>query len=302
MKLVSLLEDDMQDQNPEETPEIQAYNRIIELVNKLKDEFGFYAKNFSLPEGTLTIRLWTKLDPGQHLSETYGDLSLGINFMPNMDNPHIPSDIVRRPIDLFIKTIKELEPRVMEDDDLYTHVRELNKLEIRISDFYIRFGRALYNINELIPRADYNTKIRGFSEPLGKLLRNPSATDQLMFATGELPQFDPHFKSIHDNVIKRTALIVKAHHKGKWKGHTYDIGLIDNTNNTILLLDDHKEPIVNDGVIRPLLVPHLSMGSPVIDGKFRWSNPTEFPLTDDELTEFRKHMDRVFAKFNIKYS
>lgn len=301
MKLVSLLEDDMQDQNPEETPEIQTYNRILEMVNKIKEDFGFYAKDFSFPEGTLTIRLWTKLEPGQHLSDTYGDLSLGVNFMPNMDNPHIPSDIVRRPIDLFIKTIKDNLPEVLENPDLYPR-EALNKLEVKIADFYIRFGRALYNMNELIPRTEYNTKIRGFSEGLGDMLYDPSITEQFMFQENQLPQFDPHFKSIHDNIIKRTALIVKAHHKGKWKGHTYDIGLIDNTNNTILLLDDHKEPIVNDGVIRPLLIPHLSMGSPVIDGKFRWSNPTEFPLTDDELTEFRQHMDKVFAKFNIKYS
>lgn len=301
MKLVSLLEDDTQDLNPEETPEIQTYNRIIEMINKLKEDFGFYTKDFIYPEGKFEMRMWTKLEPGQHLSDTYGDISLGMYFMPYMDDPSLPSDIVRRPLDLFIKTIKDKLPEVMENPDLYPR-EALNKVEIKIADFYIRFGRALYNFNELIPRTEYNTKVRGFSEHLGDMLYDPSITEQCMFQENQLPQFDPHFKSIHDNVIKRTALIVKSLRKGKWNGHTYDIGLIDNVHNTILLLDDHKEPIVNDGVIRPLLIPHLSMSSPIIDGKSRWANADEFPLTDDELTEFRKHMDKVFAKFKIKYS
>jgi hypothetical protein len=300
MKLVSLIEDDTQDLNPEQTPEIQTYNRIIELVDKLKDEFGFYTKQLDYPDGKFEMRMWTKLDPGQHLADSYGTLSLNIYFLPNIDNPTLPTDLIRRPMDVFIKTIKELEPKVMEDDDLYTLVRELNKLEIKISDLYLKFGRALYNFNELIPRADFNTKVRGFSEPLGKLLRNPGATDQLMFATGELPTFDPHFKNVHDKLIKKTSTIVKAYQKGKWKGHTYDIGLIDGKINSILLLDNNKGPIVKDGVIQVSLTPHLSMHSPIIDGKNRYYKD-EYPLSDDELTEFNKYMDKVFAKYGIKY-
>ena len=299
MKLVSLIEDDTQDQNPEQTPEIQTYNRIIELVNKLKEEFGFFARQLNFPDGNFELRMWTKLDPGQHLADSYGTLSLSLYFIPNMDNPILPNDLIRRPLDLFIKTLKDMEPKVMEDPDLYPR-EALNKITINITDFYIRFGRALYNANELIPRADYNTKVRGFAESFGELLYNPSITEQCMFADGELPTFDPHFKNIHDNLIKKTSTIVKAYHKGKWKGHTYDIGLINNVN-TILLLDNLREPIVKDGVIQVSLTPHLSMSSPIIDGYSKWSNKDEYPLTDDELTEFNKHMDKVFAKFGIKY-
>lgn len=301
MKLVSLIEDDTQDQNPEQTPEVQTYNRIIELVNKLKEEFGFFSKQLIYPDGKFELKMWTKLEPGQHLADSYGSLSLGIYFLPNMDNPTLPSDIIRRPMDIFIKTLKEIEPKVMEEPDLYPR-EALNKIEIKISDFYMRFGRALYNFNELIPRADYNTKVRGFSEPFGEMLYNPSITEPLMFPEGELPTFDPHFKDVHDNLLKKTATIVKAYRKGKWNGHTYDIGVIDNAHNTILLLDNLKEPVVKDGVIQVSLTPHLSMSSPIIDGYSRWKDKDEYPLTDSEMTEFNKHMNKVFAKFGIMYA
>lgn len=301
MKLISLIEDDTQDQNPEQTPEVQTYNRIIELVNKLKEEFGFFSKRLDYPDGKFELRMWTKLEPGQHLADSYGSLSLGIYFLPNMDNPTLPSDIIRRPMDIFIKTLKEIEPKVMEEPDLYPR-EALNKIEIKISDFYVRFGRALYNFNELIPRADYNTKVRGFSEPFGEMLYNPSITEPLMFPEGALPAFDPHFKDVHDNLLKKTATIVKAYRKGKWNGHTYDIGVIDNAHNTILLLDNLKEPVVKDGVIQVSLTPHLSMHSPIIDGYSRWKDKDEYPLTDSEMTEFNKYMNKVFAKFGIMYA
>lgn len=295
MKLVSLIEEDGQDQD-----EIDAYNRIVDMLQGLKDEAGFFAKILDHPLGKFEIRYWIKLDPGQHKAKSYGTLAIGSYFFPDLETGIIPEDIIKTVMDDTIDTIKRLNPH-LANQSFSTPIEALNKVEVKVYDLYVRFGRALYNINELMERPLYNTKVRGLSIPMGDFLYEPGITQQTMFEPGQLPKFDPHFKDIHDHLIRRTMTVVKAYHKGKWRGHTYDIGTIGG-HNTILLLHNHNQPLIVNGLIKPSITPHLSMGSPSIDGYLRYSNPEDYPLTDEEVNEFNRHMDKIFIKYGIKYT
>lgn len=300
MKLVSLIEEDGQEpeQPLEQTPEIKTYNRIAELLKALKDTAGFFQKPLEHPQGRFELRYHTKLDPGQHKAESYGSIELGIYFYPDMQIGIVPEDILKAPMDDLIDTIKKMAPDLAEESPF--NPRELlNKVEVKVYDLYIKFGRALYNINDLMDRPTYNTKVRGLSIPLGDFLYEPSITEQCII--DDLPRFDPHYKDVHDHLMRRTATVVKAYHKGKWRGHTYDIGTIGG-HNTILLLPSHRETSIVDGIIKPSITPHLSMASPSIDGYFRWANSEDYPLSDEEVTEFNKHMDKIFGKYGIKYT
>lgn len=293
MKLMNLIEED--GQGP-----IETYNRFTKVLNDFATSKGNRIDVYSYPEGKYGLDYFLKFDPAKHLGESYGRIEVSIYFYPNMDNPTLPLDMLRKPFDLFIANLKEFEPKLVNDPNLYPEDL-LNKIDVGIHGYYVRCGNVLYNTNELLGRAMYNIKIKGFLEPLGEMLLDPGKTEQYMFAPIELPEFGEDFKKIHDDKIKRSKTIVKAHQKGKWRGHTYEIGTLDGKYNTILLLTDHNKPAVVDGVIQPTLVPHLSMMSPIIDGYSRWNDSDKYPLSDDEVREFEEHMDKVFGKYGIKY-
>lgn len=293
MKLMNIIEGDDQNQ-------IETYDRMTKVLNGFVERTGHYAKTYKFPEGSYELRFYLKLDAGQYLTENYGSMSVGIYFHPNMDNPTLPLDIIRKPLDLFLNELIKFEPNLVKDPSQYP-VDVLNKIEVKIYSLYVRAGECLFDINELIGTALYNIKIRGFLEPLGEMLTDPSRSELYMFAPIELPVFHEDFKKYHDNIIKRTKTIVKAYQKGKWRGYTYDIGNLDTRHNSILLLTDYGKPPVVDGVIQPNIKAHLTMMSPIINGYNRWEHKDDYPLAETEVKEFYEHMNKVFAKYNIKY-
>ncbi len=283
---MNILEDD-QDQNL-----VDAYERVMKLLNDYMKGKGLYSQDYSTPEGNYEVMIHFK--DGSYSTDTWGKIELRIYFNPNMENPTLPLDMLIKPLQFTMQEFKTTIPELLNEP-----IDILNKFEVKIFDYYIRAGRSLYTITELIGVPLYNIRIRGFLEPFGELLTDESRAERFMFAPIELPEFSKDYKSIHDHIINKAKTIVKAYRKGTWKGHTYDLGLIDDRYNTILLLTNNYNETVKDGVIHPSLKVHLNMMSPEMDGLKRYEDG--YPLNDDELKEFRQHMAKVFAKFGISY-
>jgi hypothetical protein len=286
MKLMNILEDN-QDQNL-----VDAHDRVKKLLNDYMKGKGLYSQDYSTPEGRYEIMIHFK--DGSYSSDTWGKLELRIYFSPNMENPTLPLDMLTKALNFTMQEFRTTIPELLNEP-----IDILNKFEIKIFDFYVKAGQSLYTITELIGVPLYNIRIRGFLEPFGELLTDQSRAELFMFAPIELPEFSENYTSIHNHIIKKAKTIVKAYRKGTWKGHTYDLGVIDDRYNSILLLTNNYNQTVVDGVIHPSLKVHLNMMSPEMDGIRRYEEG--YPLSDEELKEFKEHMGKVFAKFGIKY-
>lgn len=305
MKLVSLLKEDGQDENlPKDEnqpldPQIETYNQITEPILKFLQEMGWRNNRIQHKDGMFSLSYYQHLKPEQYKTDDWGFIKIGVYFIPNINNPAVPLDVISEPYKYFIEHMSESIPEVLSE---FSRV-EFNRIKLKLGDVHIKTGYALYNLSELIGRALYNQKIRGVEIPLGDLLIDGlGITEELILDETEMPKFDPNFKKIHDKAVKRATTVVKAYQKGKWRGHTYDLGDNGNGKVDILLLDFHKEPVVKDGVIRPLTKVHLQLPSPIMDGYNRWSDKEQYPLSDDELKDFYKFMNnKIFNKFGIVY-
>jgi hypothetical protein len=242
------------------------------------------------------------LKPEQYKTDDWGFVSIGVYFEPfiTSKSPAIPLTVVADPYIHFIKQLKEIAPQLTSGE---IDREKLNCIKVKVRDVHIKLGVALYNLTELIGRPLFNEKVRGVVIPLGDLLMDgPGITNELILNETEMPKFDPDFKKVHDKAIKRAITVTKAYQKGKWRGHTYDLGDNGRGKIDIILLDFHKEPVVKDGVIRPFTKAHLQLPSPIMDGYNRWSDKEQYPLSDDELKDFYKFMNnKIFNKFGIVY-
>ena len=311
MKLMNIIENDGQDQNlPQDEnqpldPHIQDYNEITEPLLKFIRETGWRVNRFNDNDsyGVYSLSYLQYLKPEQYKTDDWGFISIGVYFEPFITSKpplRIPLTVIADP---YIHFVKELEKAAPELTTGGVGRVELNRIKVKVRDIHIKLGSALYNLTELIGRSLHNEKVRGVEMSLGDLLIDgPGITDELVLNETELPKFDPNFKKIHDRAINKATAVVKAYRKGKWRGHTYDLGDNGRGKIDVLLLDYHKEPVVKDGVIRPFTKAHLQLPSPIMDGYNRWSDKEQYPLSDDELKEFYKYMnDKIFSKFGIVY-
>jgi hypothetical protein len=300
MKLMNIIEDDGQDQNQPVDPQIETYNQITEPLLKFLQELGWRNNRIKHEDGEFSMSYYQNLKPEQYKTDDWGFIKIGVYFIPNINNPAVPLNVISGPYKYFIEHLQEIIPEFVTGE--FARV-ELNRIKIKLGDVHIKTGYALYNLSELIGRPLYNEKVRGVEIPLGDLLIDgPGITEELMLDETEMPKFDPNFKKIHDRAINKATSVVKAYQKGKWRGHTYDLGTRYGGKIDLLLLDYHREPVVKDGVIRPFTKVHLQIPSPIIDGYNRWSDKEQYPLSDDELREFYKYMnDKIFSKFGIVY-
>jgi hypothetical protein len=288
MKLMSILENDNdQDQNL-----VDAYERTANILARAKNDI--YEK-YQTPHGEYVATIMKVRQypwPGQ--DDKWGSIELSGKFIPNMDNLTLPLDMLSKVIDITIDRIRNKFPELLNES-----IDVLNKYDLIIWGFSIMPGNINLNISEVIGVAMYNIKIRGFSEPFGDLLIYQN-TEQFNFSPIELPEFSEDYKAAHDHLVKNASVVAKVYRKGTWKGHTYDLGKIDNNLNYIVLFNDFKRSIIEDGALQPSLSVHLSMGYPKIDGVDKWSG-SNFPLTDDEYKEFKEYIKRIFAKHGITY-
>ena len=305
---MNIIEDDGQDQNlPQDQnqpvdPQIETYNEITEPILEFIKESGWRINQFQHSDGIFELSYHQRLTPEQYKTDDWGAIHIGVYFKPNIDNPNIPLNIVSEPYKLFLNQLLNAVPKLEKGGIARV---EFNRIKIKVTDVHVKLGSALYGMYELIGTPLFNQKVRGVALPLGDMIIDgpEGITNELIFDETEIPKFDPNFKRVHDRIIKRVTTIVRAYQKGKWKGHTYDIGQVGYRHHgTVLLLSKYSEPVVKDGIIQPFTKAHLQLPSAIIDGYSRWSDKEQYPLSDDEYKEFGNYMNKIFAKFNITYN
>ncbi len=286
---MSILENDNdQDQNL-----VDAFSRTKTIVGKIKQEIS---GRHQTPDGVYQFDIMSVSLASSPAMELWGSIEVHGTFKPNMDNLTLPLDIISKTIDLTMEQIRDKFPELLDES-----IDVLNRYDFKIFGFNIRPGDSALSIGDIIGVALYNIKIRGFLEPFGELLMDRSRTELFKFAPIELPEFSKDYKAIHDHILKTANVIAKVYRKGTWKGHTYDLGSIGDTLCYIALHRDFQKSIIEDGVILPVLKPHLYLRSPKIDGFAKWQG-RQFPLTDDEYKEFINYITKLFAKHGITYT
>ena len=118
--------------------QIETYDRMTKVLNGFIERTGHYAKTYKFPEGSYELRFYLKLDAGQYLTENYGSMSVGIYFHPNMDNPTLPLDIIRKPLDLFLN---ELINRGFLSKISNTHVKWKKMYMVFLGVFNRKIGK-----------------------------------------------------------------------------------------------------------------------------------------------------------------
>lgn len=294
MKLISLIEEDGQNGDPE----IDTYNRLIDVLEGFIKDKNFKRSGNELG-GSYLLNYTLKLDPARHLSqESYGSISVNFNFSIGLDNTVIPLELLSKPLDLMMTDLKDFEPKLVNNPELYP-IDLLNRISVIFDHGYIKIGFAMYDVEHLFGTSLHNIKVRGFSEGLGDMLLDPSKIEGATFAPGtELPRLSKDYKAVHDRLIKRVKTIVNAYRTGTWRDHTYDLGKTSYEN--FFLLKDFNSPTVENGVIQPTLQTHFRDTYIEIDGK-KEHYDKDFPLTDNELSEFKKFIKKLFKKYNISY-
>ena len=286
MKLMSILENDNnQDQNL-----VDAFSRTKTIVGKFKQEIS---GKHQTPDGAYLFDIMSVSLASSPAMELWGSIEVHGTFKPNMDNLTLPLDMLSKTLDATIDQIRNKFPELLDES-----IDVLNRYDFKIFGFNVRPGDSAIGISDILGVALYNIKIRGFLEKLGDLLLYQN-TEQFNFSPIELPEFSKDYKTIHDHVIKTANVITKVYRKGTWKGHTYDLGKIGDTLNYIALHRDPQKSIIEDGVILPVLKPHLYLRSPKIDGIEKYKQG--FPLKDDEFKEFVTYIAKLFARHGIIY-
>lgn len=296
MKLISLIEEDGQNGYPE----IDTYNRLIDVLEGFINDKNYKRFDNELG-GTYLLNYRLKLDPAKHLSqESYGSISVNFNFSIGLDNAVIPLELLSKPLDLMMTDLKNFEPKLVNNTQLYP-IDLLNRINVIFDHGYIKIGSAMYDVEQLFGVSLHNIKVKGFSEGLGDMLLDPSKIEGAMFAPGtELPKLSDNYKAVHNRLIKRAKTIVNAFRTGTWRGHTYDLGKVGDAD--VFLLTDYNNPTIKNGVIQPSLQTHLRLSGFEIDGKKQYIHlDNKSPLTDKELSEFRDYLKKLLKKYNIDY-
>jgi hypothetical protein len=285
MKLMSILEDD----NNQDQSLVDAYSRTKIIFGKLKQEiYG----NHRTPDGEYVFHIMSVAQSSSPAMELWGSIELQVTFKPNMDKLTLPLDILSKSIELTMDEIRNKFPELLDES-----IDVLNKYDLKLFGFHVKPGDSVIGMSEIIGVALYNIKIRGFLEPFGELLMDRSRTELYKFAPIELPEFSKDYKAIHDHVLKNANIIAKVYRKGTWRGHTYDLGKVDDKLNYITLHRDPQHSIIEDGVIVPSLKALVYLRYPKIDGISKYVQG--FPLTDDEFKQFVNYVAKLFAKHGV---
>jgi hypothetical protein len=286
MKLMNILENDYEQRL------VHSYERITNLLNDFKRGKGQFDHTINEPEGVYEINFGYREYPFPGQDGKWGKIELRIYYIPNMETPIIPLDVLSKSVTSAMNIMRKEVPALLEE-----HIDDLNMIDLKIFELYVRAGRSLFPSMDLFGIITTNVKIRGYLQGLGNVLLDPSNTEELKLTTGEVPEFAKDYKTVHDHIINKTAKILKAYRYGKWKGHTYDLGTLDGKYNTILLINNYTDTI-EGGVIHPAFKIHLTLIRPEVDGIPPYSS--DYPFTKEETKELMDHLAKVFIKYGIK--
>ena len=267
----------------EETKNFSYINEINKTINKWKSRTSFETEH--IPEGKFSYG--TIFTP----EETPKMIEIGISFTPVMDpKPVIPRTLLARCIELLHHGLKKINPDIV---NYPTQI--LDEYEVTFYAVNVFPSEGIFNLSSYIPRPLYNTKVVAPTK-LDRILNDVhSVMAHYTFNEGDLPTFSDDYSPAMSKVIRRCKTIFMALQKGKWKGHTYDLGPFIPSN--LVVHQETLEYSLENRVIHPhFYISYGSYGKETMDGE-----PINHVLHAEIKDEFLEYIQSRFKQFEIKY-
>lgn len=297
MKLSNLIERDEPVRS--EDLEKRTFEEFNQSIKKTKG-LHFIHKEITIPEGRIHVQtIFEPIPEFDKNSDSYGTIEFGIDFMPNMDpKPVIPRNFLAIGIESFFNDLRDVNPDVFNKPSVYSE-DFLHMYTIGIFKVSIFPANGVLRLNDLIDRSVYNIKVKG-QHPLSIILSKSDLLNSYTFGENDLPTFSDDYTSYMAKLVKKARTVYKALSVGTWKGHRYQLPKSDGYMSEFTVHQDLDDYTLANKVIHPNFSVSTNFGWEFVDG-VKVNDKENPPLTEEELTEFRKYLKSRFKEFDIKY-